>query len=42
LTIQRILGSDMPKGLKLIQEEALKNDGLENAVNTIIGEIARK
>jgi UDP-N-acetylglucosamine--N-acetylmuramyl-(pentapeptide) pyrophosphoryl-undecaprenol N-acetylglucosamine transferase len=41
LTIQRIFGSDMPERLKVIQEEALKNDGLENAVN-IIGEIARK
>jgi UDP:flavonoid glycosyltransferase YjiC (YdhE family) len=40
-TIQQILESAITEKLKTIQEEALKHDGLENAVNTIT-EIAQK
>jgi len=41
MTIQRVLGSNMPERLEMIRGEALRNDGLDNAVN-IISEIARK
>lgn len=40
-TVQQILKSEFTEKLWTIQEEALKYDGLENAVNTI-SEIARK
>jgi len=40
-TIQQILESAITEKLKTIQEEALKHDGLENAVNTIT-EIAQE